>query len=198
MQPVSSPARSPYETRNLPHRHVDAGAIRGHCVSHHYFDCGVVVKKGSLRASEEWFREDAAKRERFKSAATFTAVPVEKAPPTLEDVGADPETPESEILKQVLAACLYHPRVATAHRMNSGMMKIGARYVRFGFPGCPDILGMLRDGRMLAVEVKKAGKHPTQEQVEFLGLVHRNNGLAFVARSAADARNALNEYGEAA
>ena len=117
---------------------------------------------------------------------------------TVKQPNAPVEIPERDVLKEVLGALTYHPRVAWARRMNSGAAQIGGRWVKFGFEGCPDIIGMLRDGRTLCVEVKRAGKNPTQEQVEFLGLVHRNNGLAFVARSAADARNALNEWGEAA
>jgi hypothetical protein len=175
------------------------------------------VKRGSLRFSEEQFRDEAAKRDRWKAATTPVGVgavlenSVTKAgaaaretadalghPGAFRTTPAPIEIPERDVLKEVLGALTYHPRVAWARRMNSGAAQIGGRWVKFGFEGCPDIIGMLRDGRTLCVEVKRAGKNPTQEQVEFLGLVHRNNGLAFVARSAADARNALNEYPEAA
>jgi len=182
------------------------------------------VKRGSLRFSEEKFRELAEGRAWAKASEHPMGVgpgfrdPVanaaalnewcatraqnaiikdaqERGIPTLIDAV---DIPERDVLKDVLGAVTYHPRVAWAERMNSGVMQQGGRYVRFGFVGCPDIIGQLRDGRFLAVEVKRVGKDPTEKQHEFLGLVHRNTGLAFVARSAADARNALNEYGEAA
>jgi hypothetical protein len=160
------------------------------------------MKRGSLRFSEEKFRELAEGRA-WQKASEFpvgvgphhTNPVATTAIPTLTDAV---DIPERDILKDVLGAVTYHPRVAWAERMNSGVMQQGGRYVRFGFVGCPDIIGQLRDGRFLAIEVKRAGKDATEKQLEFLGRVHRNHGLAFVARSAADARNALNEWGEAA
>lgn len=62
--------------------------------------------------------------------------------------------PEAAALNEVLRVLRSHPNVAWVHRMNSGAAKIGNRFVRFGFPGCPDVLGMLRNGTALAVEVK--------------------------------------------
>lgn len=190
-----------------------------------------IVKRGNLRFSEEQFRDEAAKRDRWKAATSPVGVGTvlensvakgyvlaranvgcNEGDPSVSspDSGARSQggdvtgrrdghdVPERDVLKEVLGAVTYHPRVAWAERMNSGVMQQGGRYVRFGFVGCPDIVGQLRDGRFLAIEVKRAGKDATEKQLEFLGRVHRNHGLAFVARSAADARNALNEYGEAA
>jgi hypothetical protein len=72
--------------------------------------------------------------------------------------------------------------------MNSGAYKMpDGRYVRFGFPGCPDILGQMRDGRLLAIEVKAARGRLTDEQEFMLGKIRANNGVSGVARSIADA-----------
>ena len=99
---------------------------------------------------------------------------------------------ERDVLKAVLAALRAHPRVAFVERINSGAYKSAAgHYVRFGFVGCPDILGMLKDGRFLAIEVKRPGGNPTGDQVEFLGVVARWHGVAFVAWSADDVARAL-------
>jgi len=99
---------------------------------------------------------------------------------------------ERAVLKAVLAALRAHPRVAFVERMNSGAYKSAAgHYVRYGFVGCPDIIGMLKDGRFLAVEVKRPGGNPTGDQVEFLGVVARWHGVAFVAWSADDVARAL-------
>ena len=38
--------------------------------------------------------------------------------------------------------------------MNSGAAKVGNRFIRFGFVGCPDVIGQLKDGRFIGVEVK--------------------------------------------
>jgi hypothetical protein len=71
--------------------------------------------------------------------------------------------------------------------MNVGAQRIGERYVTFGFTGCADILGQLRDGRFLAVECKAPNRgSATAEQAEFLRLVASNGGVAILARCVAD------------
>lgn len=61
---------------------------------------------------------------------------------------------EAAALVEVLLTLRAHPMVAWAERMNSGAARIGGRFVRFGWTGCPDLLGQLKDGRLLGVEVK--------------------------------------------
>jgi hypothetical protein len=107
-----------------------------------------------------------------------------------------PEPKEADVLSGVLAALAMHPRVAWAHRMNSGAGKILRRgkvsqFMRWGFPGCPDVLGQLRDGRALAVECKRPSGVVTQEQEAFLACVKANGGVAVVARSVDDVLEAL-------
>ena len=48
---------------------------------------------------------------------------------------------ETAALVEVLQALRVHPLVAWVERMNSGAVRIGGRFVRFGWPGCPDVLG---------------------------------------------------------
>ena len=98
---------------------------------------------------------------------------------------------ERDVLAEVLAVLEMHPRVAFVWRQNTGAMELGDRYVRFSFKGCSDLLGMLRDGRFLAVECKREGKEPTEDQAGFIVNVNRNGGVAFVARSAADVWDGL-------
>lgn len=83
------------------------------------------------------------------------------------------------------------PRVAWAQRMNTGAIKIPApsgkdRFLRFGFPGCPDILGQMTDGRLLAIEVKSPSGRATEAQAAFLALVATHGGVAVLARSLDD------------
>jgi hypothetical protein len=94
--------------------------------------------------------------------------------------------PESAILAAVLTALRLHPRVAWAHRMNTGAYAVGDRYIRFGFPGLADIIGQTVSGAFLAVECKRVGKEPTDDQRAFLGLVAKSGGVSFVARSVDD------------
>ncbi len=96
------------------------------------------------------------------------------------------DRPEAAALVEVLKALRAHPLVAWAHRVNSGAAKVGGRFIRFGWPGCPDVLGQLKDGRLLGVEVKaKAGKL-RPEQAVFLERIRGAGGVAFVARDCRD------------
>ena len=155
-----------------------------------------MVKRGSLRWDEATLQDHAARQQRWarddqRAKADAGAARAAAQP----DAASSPTTiipRERDVLQAVLAALRAHPRVAWVERMNVGAFKnANGQFVRVGFVGCADILGQLRDGRFLAVEVKRPGSKPTHEQVEFLGRVHRGNGVAFVAWSADDARKAL-------
>lgn len=87
---------------------------------------------------------------------------------------------ESEIQTDIMKLLLTHPKVAWAYVTSAGMVKGigGGRPFRVGFVGLADILGQMNDGRLLAIEVKRPGKKPTEEQVEFLDAVSDANGVA--------------------
>ena len=96
------------------------------------------------------------------------------------------DRPEAEALVEVLKALRAHPAVVWCERMNSGATRIGTRWVKFGFVGCPDVLGQLRDGRMLGVEVKGPTGKLRPEQAVFLDRIRGAGGVAFVARDCRD------------
>ena len=101
--------------------------------------------------------------------------------------------PEAAALKEVLMALGAHPSIAWVQRMNSGAMKINNRFVRFGFVGCPDCIGQLRDGRFIGVEVKAAKGKLRPEQAIFLQRIREAGGVAFVARDYRDVSRELTE-----
>ena len=115
-----------------------------------------------------------------------------------------PEPPEHAIQDAVLRYLALDRRVAWAHRFNTGATRIDARdargrptrsrFVRFAFPGCSDILGQLRTGHFLAVEVKRPSTKPTPEQAAFLAQVNTARGLGVVARSLDDVIAALDAF----
>lgn len=95
---------------------------------------------------------------------------------------------EAQVLNAVLALLRRHPAVAWAHRMNTGAATFGEQFVRFGFLGCSDILGQMKDGRLLAVECKaESGGKLSDAQRDFLLLVRKYGGVAGVVRSAVEA-----------
>ena len=102
------------------------------------------------------------------------------------------DRPEAAALVEVLKAVRTHPLVAWAERQNSGAAKVGGRFIRFGWPGCPDVLGQMKDGRLLGVEVKSRTGCLRPEQAVFLERIRGAGGVAFVAR---DLRDVLRELG---
>lgn len=90
--------------------------------------------------------------------------------------------PEAAALREVIRTLSTHPKVAWVERMNSGVAQIGLRWVKFGFKGCPDVIGQLVDGRFIGVEVKSDAGILSQEQAAFITMIKQFNGVAFVAK----------------
>ena len=133
------------------------------------------------------------------SATTLRVAPIRTCPAPAADtdlLGDEIQTPrtnsrpEAAALVEVLKALRTHPAVAWAERMNTGAARVGNRFIRFGWPGCPDVLGQLKDGRFLAVEVKAQAGSLRPEQALFLARIRAAGGVAFVAR---DCRDVLRE-----
>ena len=82
-------------------------------------------------------------------------------------------------------------------RMNSGAGKLqygtskASQFIRFGFPGMPDVLGQLPGGRLLAIEVKRPSGRVTEDQAAFIEKARGSGALAFVARSVSDVLDAI-------
>jgi hypothetical protein len=106
--------------------------------------------------------------------------------------------PESAVQDAILRYLRFERRVAWAHRFNTGAHVIedaaGRRYVRYAFPGCSDILGQLVNGAFLAIECKTARGRARPEQIAFLAQVEASGGLAILARSIDDVRDALDAF----
>lgn len=98
---------------------------------------------------------------------------------------------EGAALVEVLKALRAHPAVSWAERQNTGSARIGGRFIRFGWPGCPDVIGQLRDGRFLGCEVKGPTGRLRPEQAVFLERIRASGGVAFVGRDCTDVFAAL-------
>jgi hypothetical protein len=100
--------------------------------------------------------------------------------------------------QDIVNACLEVLRYkgVFAWRQNQGRLPVkdrsGARLVSFtSINGVSDIIGVLPDGRFLAVECKRPGNVPTGDQQDFLNAVRRRRGLALVITDAEDLAETL-------
>lgn len=105
-----------------------------------------------------------------------------------------PKPREADIQRAILDYLRAHPRVSWRARMNTGAATTeSGGFIRFAFRGCPDVIGMLRDGRFFAVEVKRPGGKPSTEQAAFVERVNEHGGLACVAYSVHDVERLLSD-----
>lgn len=65
---------------------------------------------------------------------------------------------------------------------------------KYAINGVADILGVLPNGRMLAIEVKTPSGRVSPKQQKFLDRVNKEGGLAFVARDLEIVVNKLKEH----
>ena len=101
--------------------------------------------------------------------------------------------PEKHIQKTILhgLAMMGIP----AHRLNSGAYSTTSTsgkstFIRYGFPGCPDIVAFL-DGHTLWIEVKARRGKLTPHQVSFQKLCRERNIPYIVARDWSDIEECL-------
>jgi hypothetical protein len=66
------------------------------------------------------------------------------------------------------------------YRNNTGAMKVGKSYVRFGVKGAPDLIAVVR-GHYFGIEVKKPGKSISEAQAAFCADIRRAGGTYLVA-----------------
>ena len=100
---------------------------------------------------------------------------------------------ERDIQKSILDYLQADYRVVFSRRFNAGTIYIDGRAMKMGERGDSDIIGMLFDGRFLAIEVKRPGEVPTPEQHAFLNMVNDNGGVAFIATSVEDVQEWFGE-----
>ena len=99
---------------------------------------------------------------------------------------------ESEIQTKIMNMLKKHPHVVFATVTTTGRVKYKGYWITLGFIGLADIIGQMRDGRTLAIEVKKPGEKPTDEQLDFLDMVQRNGGISGWCDSVEGAMEVIN------
>lgn len=68
------------------------------------------------------------------------------------------------------------------------------RWIPTGLKGVSDILGICKDGRFLAIEVKRHGGKVSPEQSLFQENIRRHGGVAFVAYSLDDVKENIKKF----
>ena len=77
---------------------------------------------------------------------------------------------------------------------NAGIKKPNGGYIPTGKKGVSDIIGVLKGGIFLAIEVKRPGCYPSEFQKDFIKGIQESGGIAFVAHSVFDVELSLKEY----
>lgn len=65
---------------------------------------------------------------------------------------------------------------------NTGALRVGDRFVRFGHPGSSDILGVTSDGRIFCAEIKTGKAYQSKQQKEFEKIITLYGGRYFLVK----------------
>ena len=85
---------------------------------------------------------------------------------------------ESDIQSAIICALAEHPLVAWVYVTSAGSVRVRGGYVKVGIKGMPEIMGQMRSGKLLGIEVKKPKEKPKPEQFEFLHMIAKNGGIS--------------------
>jgi hypothetical protein len=91
-----------------------------------------------------------------------------------------PKEKESVLQKAIIEYLNKIGIFAFRHNTGAVLMRYKGknRFIRFGIKGSSDILGIMKDGRFLSIEVKRKGETPTLDQFNWMDRIADNNGFA--------------------
>ena len=100
---------------------------------------------------------------------------------------------ETELVKHILIELgRLFPEVLRAWRNNRGNFKTeGGGFIKCGINGQADISGIVAGGRRLEIECKQPGQKQNADQIAFMNMIRRFNGIYVVAYCLADVVQAL-------
>jgi hypothetical protein len=108
------------------------------------------------------------------------------------------EPTEAQVINAILiylAALQATGVIARFWRNNTGALSIGdegkKRFVRFGEPGLPDIIGIMANGRFLGLECKRPSGVISKPQAEFVAMADGCGAVCGVVRSIDDVQKLL-------
>lgn len=101
---------------------------------------------------------------------------------------------EGDIVRDIIAAYEGHPRIKL-WRQNTGAIRRGSRFIRFGTVGSADITGIMDGGRRVEVECKKLGnkthKDRIKAQADYGDMIRKHGGVYILAFSVDDVKAVL-------
>ncbi len=93
---------------------------------------------------------------------------------------------QSEILEELLNRGIF------AFRVNTGAYAVEDRFIQYGYPGCSDIIAIVK-GQFIGIEVKRPGGGKQREtQKSFQLNVENAGGRYILARSWEEVKQNLN------
>jgi len=95
------------------------------------------------------------------------------------------------LVKQIIIA-IGSSKNIRVWQNNTGSIKIQNRFVSFGLKGSADILGIIKGGTFLAIEVKTGKAKQTTEQKNFELMILSFGGIYILANSVNDVYDRLN------
>lgn len=99
-------------------------------------------------------------------------------------------TPEGLVKKEI---CDYLKSRGVYFWVNQAGKIPGRKLLKTGIS---DLLGVMSNGRILAIEIKSAKGKTTPEQIQFINDITQRKGLAFVAYSVSDVEEQLRGHFE--
>ena len=107
---------------------------------------------------------------------------------------------ETKIQRQIMLAlseagcCVFRNETAGAwcgkviHKDHGQVTIKDARYMNFGLMvGSSDLIGLTKEGRFFAIEVKTSTGRASKDQIIFINQIIKNGGLAGIARNPKEA-----------
>ena len=90
---------------------------------------------------------------------------------------------------------LSQNKIAKIWANNTGKARsfTGDRVISYGLTGSSDNIGIARNGKFIAVEIKTGKDVLRPEQIAFRKLILKNNGYHFVIKSEKDIEDMINE-----
>lgn len=98
---------------------------------------------------------------------------------------------EGDISRAIRHAAADMPEIERLFRVQSGMLRVKGGFLHCAPMGTSDLFGFCRHGIAVGIEVKKPGETPTEAQRSFLTCLAESGGVAIVAHSVEEAREAI-------